>query len=59
MLKTPDVVSMLVSKLPQSERDRWSRKVLAIRKKHKRQPDIMDFIQFVNDETVIGIPQYS
>ena len=45
---------MLVSKLPGSGRDRWSRKVLAIRRKHKREPDMMDFIKFVSDETVIA-----
>ena len=28
-------------------------KVLAIRRKYKRKPDMLDFIQFVNDETVI------
>ena len=53
VLNTPDVVCMLVSKLPGSGRDRWSRRVLVIRRKNKREPDMMDFIQFVNDETVI------
>ena len=52
VLNTPNVVCILASKLPENGRDRWSRKVLAIRK-HKREPDMMDFIQFVNDESVI------
>ena len=52
VLNTPDNVCMLVSKLPGSGRDSWSRQILAIRR-HKREPDMMDFIQFVNDETVI------
>ena len=53
MLNRTDDVCMLVLKLPGSGRDRWSRKVLAIRRKDKREPDMMDFIQFVNDNTVI------
>ena len=53
VLNTRDVICMLVSKLPGSGRDRWSRKVLKIRRKHRRWPDKMDLIQFVNDETVI------
>ena len=44
---------MLVSKLPRSGRDRWSRKFLPIRRKHKFKLDMMDFIQFVNSETAI------
>ena len=52
MLNRTDV-SMLVLKLPGSGGDRWFRKALAIRRKDKREPDMMDFIQFVNDNTVI------
>ena len=51
MLNTPDVVCMLVSKLPWSGRE--SQKVLPVRRKYNREPDMMDFIQFVNDKTVI------
>ena len=53
VLNTHDVVCMLVSKLPGNGRDSWSRKILEIRRKHKREPDMMDFIQLSNDETVI------
>ena len=53
MLSTPDIVCMKFSKLPGKGRDMWSRKVLAIRRKCKREPDMTDLIQFVNDETVI------
>ena len=52
VLNTPHVVCILASKLPGNGRDRWSRKVLAIRK-HKSEPNMMDFIQFVNDESAI------
>ena len=51
MLNTHDVVCMLVSKLPWSGRE--SQKVLTIRRKYNREPDMMDFIQFVNNKTVI------
>ena len=59
-MNTTDVVCMLVSKLPRSGRDRSSRKVLTIRKKHKRETDMMDFLKFVNDETVtVSNPVFS
>ena len=44
---------MLLSKLPGSVRDIWSWKVLTIRKRGNREPEMADFIQFVNDETLI------
>ena len=44
---------MLLSKLPGSVRDKWSRNVLTIRRSRKREPDLTDFIHFVNDETLI------
>ena len=53
VLNTPDIICMLLSKLPGSPRDKWSRKVLAIRRKVSREPEMADFIQFVNDETLI------
>ena len=51
VLNTPDIICMLLSKLPGSVRDKWSRKVLAIRRRGNREPEMADFIQFVNDET--------
>ena len=53
VLNTEDIICMLLSKLPGSARDKWSRKVLAIRRKVSREPEMADFIQFVNDETLI------
>ena len=57
VLNTLDVVCKLDSNLSGNGRDKWSRKVVAIRRKHNRKPDMMDFIQLmmrrVNDETVI------
>ena len=53
MLDSPDIIWMLLLKLPGSARDKWSRNVLTIHRKHKTEPDLTDFIHFVNDETLI------
>ena len=53
ILDSPHIICMLVSRLPGSARDRWSRKVLGIRRDKGREPDMKDFIYFANDETVI------
>ena len=53
MLNTPDIVCMLLSKLPGSVRDKWSRKVLTVRRRGNRELEMADFIQFINDETLI------
>ena len=52
-LNTPDIICMLLSKLPGSVRDKFSWKVLTIRRRGNREPEMADFIQFVNDETLI------
>ena len=44
---------MLLSKLPGGTRDKWSRRVLFIRKKQRKEPGVADFIDFVNDENLI------
>ena len=53
VLDTPDIMCMLLSKLPGSARDKWSRNVLTISRRHKREPDLTHCIYFVNDETLI------
>ena len=53
MLHTPDIICMLLSKLPRSVRDKWTRKVLTTRRMGNREPEVADFIQFVDDETLI------
>ena len=52
VLDTLDIMCMLLSKLPGSARYKWSRNVLTIHRRHKREPDLTDFIHFVNDETL-------
>ena len=53
LLDTPDIMCMLLSKLPGSARDKWFRNVLTIRRRHKREPDLINVTHFVNDETLI------
>ena len=53
VLVTPEVMCMLLSKLPGSARDKWSRKVLGIRRKLKRHPESADLIFFVSDKNLI------
>lgn len=52
-MNTPEIMCMLLSKLPGNARDKWSRNILTTHRRHKREPDLSDFIHFVNDETVI------
>ena len=44
---------MLLSKLPSERRDKWSRRVLLIRRKQGKEPELANFIEFVNDENLI------
>ena len=53
VLDTPAIMCKLLSKLKGTARDKWSRKVLTRCRRHKREPDLIDFIHFVNDETLI------
>ena len=53
VFNTPDIICMLLSKLPGSARDKWSRKVLTIRQNQRREPELLDFIKFVDNETLI------
>ena len=43
----------MLSKLPGSVRDKWTRKVLAIGRRGNRESETADFIQFGNNETLI------
>ena len=53
MLNTPDNICRLLSKLPRSVRDKWSWKVLTIGRRGNREPEMTNFIQFVNNKTLI------
>ena len=56
VLDTPDIKSMLLSRLSGSVRDKWSRNVLTIHRRYKREPDLTDFIHFVNNVTIVTNP---
>ena len=45
------MLCMLISKVPGQLMDRWNRTVQAIRRKQRREPDLQDLIQFVEEET--------
>ena len=51
---------MLLSKLPGGTRDKWSRRVLLIRRKQGKEPELADFIDFANDENLkVSDPEFS
>ena len=52
-LDTPEILCMLISKLPGVLMDRWNRKVQNIRRRESREPDLIDFVQFVEEETLL------
>ena len=51
--ETPETLCTLVSKLPGSLRDRWSRKVQVVRRSFGREPRLSDFPSFVHEETIL------
>ena len=51
-LNTPDVICMLLAKLPGHIREKWTRRVLSIRRGQMREPGLVDFIELVKDETL-------
>ena len=50
---TPEMLCMLIAKLPGGLMNRWNRKVQAIRKKHLGEPDLQDLIKFIEEETIL------
>ena len=50
---TPEMLCMLIAKLPGGLMNRWNRKVQAIRKKHLGEPDLQDLIKFTEEETIL------
>ena len=43
-----------MSKLPGNARDKWKRKVMMIRRFHGREPELSDFIYFVDGTTLLA-----
>ena len=52
-LDFPEVLCVLISKLPGYVRERWNRKVLSIRRTHKRNPKLFDLPRFVEEESML------
>ena len=56
---SPDMIRLLLRKLPLPTQDAWCRRVLSIRKRGNRE-SLEDFISFVEDETTLASdPVYS
>ena len=53
-LDNPDVLRMLMAKLPGYLQVRWNKQVFTIRQKLFREPKLTDLIDFVNEETVFA-----
>ena len=52
-IDTPEMLCMLIAKLPGGLIDRWNKNVQAVRKRYLHEPDIQDLINFVEEETVL------
>ena len=53
-LNSPDILCTLTSKLPGNARDKWNRKVLSIQQHRAEDLELADFIDFINDETLLA-----
>ena len=59
-INTPDILCMLVSKLPNGLIDMWNRTAYNIRKRQKCEPSLSDLIEFVDQETtLVNDPMFS
>ena len=52
-LDSPDILCMLISKLPGGIMERWNRKVLNIRRCQVREPTLNDMTDFIGEETIL------
>ena len=52
-LNSPDILCMMASKFPGGLTERWKREVSKIRRHHRRQPDLEDFIMYIEEETML------
>ena len=59
-LETPDVISIILAKIPGYLQDRWNRNVQKIRKVQRREPGLIELANFIEDEMVIvNVPLFS
>ena len=52
-LKSSYILCMMTSKLPAGLIERWNRHLPKIRRHHRREPDIEDFIMYIEEETML------
>ena len=50
VLEFPESLSMMISKFARHIRVRWNRKVLSLRKRHRREPTLSDLSYFIEEE---------
>ena len=53
LINNPDVICMLLSKLPTYLQDRWNRKVCKLRRSDERESELVDLIEMVDEETIL------
>ena len=59
-LDTPEIICMILAKLPLHLQDRWNRNTLLLRRRDSREPTLIDLANFVEDEmTLVNDPLYS
>ena len=59
-LETPDVICIILAKIPGYLQDRWNRNVQKIRKVQRREAGLIELTNFIEDEMVIvNVPLFS
>ena len=59
-LDTPDIICMILSKLPVHLQDRWNRNTLKMRRMHSMEPQLFDLANYIEDKmTLVSDPLYS
>lgn len=54
MLDIPEIMCLVLSKLPENVGKKWKRKVVNIKIRHPIEPDFADLIQFVDNEAILA-----
>ena len=59
-LDTPEMICVILAKLPLHLEDRWNRNTLLLRRKDSREPTLIDLANFIDDDmTLVNDPLYS
>ena len=53
LLDNPDIICLLLSKLPGVLLDRWNRRVFNIRMNNTMEPSLLDLVLFIDEETTL------